>query len=289
MNLKKLIKYYMPDGKVKQALRKGYRACVTIKIRYFHANIGLLYSSEDQSFSLVLNNPCFAGGRLTFPYASEKLSLYSAKAILKDMESYFHPIRPDRNALIMDVGAFPGDFTVIASRMLDTGRIIALEPDPKNRDYLEKMLRFNPSNINISVLPYALSDKHGTRCFVQDDFSSAFLSCRKKRSNPRKNLIMVETKTLDSILEEQGAFITDQPLLIKMDIEGAELEAMKGAGKTLAHGATFLIAAYHTINKRPSCEYLKEIFTSNDYSTSIFDNGHLVLVANPRFKNHKLF
>ena len=60
----------------------------------------------------------------------------------------------------------------------------------------------------------------------------------------------VEVDTLDNILEELKI---DRVALVKMDIEGAEIEALKGMGKTLSNNGTrIVIAAYHIVDRQPT-------------------------------------
>ena len=60
----------------------------------------------------------------------------------------------------------------------------------------------------------------------------------------------VEVDTLDNILEELEI---DRVALVKMDIEGAEIEALKGMGKTLSNNGTrIVIAAYHIVDGQPT-------------------------------------
>jgi FkbM family methyltransferase len=54
--------------------------------------------------------------------------------------------------------------------------------------------------------------------------------------------IMVETDTLDNILDELHINEVD---FIKIDIKGAEIEALKGAEKTLGETFKIVVACYH--------------------------------------------
>ena len=61
---------------------------------------------------------------------------------------------------------------------------------------------------------------------------------------PRGDSIRVEADTLDGILQELGIASVD---FIKMDIEGSEIEALKGMRKTLESQVQLAIAAYHPV------------------------------------------
>ena len=56
--------------------------------------------------------------------------------------------------------------------------------------------------------------------------------------------LSAEAETLDNILEELGIDSVD---FVKMDIEGAEIEAFRGMKKTLKSGVQLAVAAYHPV------------------------------------------
>jgi 3-dehydroquinate dehydratase len=65
-----------------------------------------------------------------------------------------------------------------------------------------------------------------------------------------KGSIKVDVDTIDNILKELKISKID---FLKMDIEGAEIEALKGAKETLKNkNIKLVIAAYHEIDRRPT-------------------------------------
>jgi FkbM family methyltransferase len=130
----------------------------------------------------------------------------------------------------VDVGANKGDFTLLAAKMMgDRGRIIAFEPVPDNLHWLRKSIALNGYR-SIEVVEIALSDSAG-RALIHLGPFSGWHSLLDTEGGTGET-IEVETQTLDAFLEERGASAD----VIKIDVEGAELQVLKGAERTLAAG-----------------------------------------------------
>ena len=138
-------------------------------------------------------------------------------------------VRP--NSVFWDIGANVGFYTLLASKLVGSGRVFAFEPVPRNLGYLRKHMELNRVS-NVEVLPIALSDKNGTARFqVEQTFSMGHLAS--------EGGIEVLTATLDSLVDE-GKVLA--PVCVKMDIDGAELLALRGAARAFQrfHPALFL-------------------------------------------------
>lgn len=132
-------------------------------------------------------------------------------------EKVFHRfLRPGDT--VFDIGANIGYYTRLLSRLVGpSGLVCAFEPMPAALSLLEK----NSSDLpNVRVLPLALSD-------VQGD-SDFYVRRRGDRSSLRPGagakVVQVRTDTLDHIASEMT-----QVCLIKIDVEGLELEVLRGA------------------------------------------------------------
>lgn len=134
-------------------------------------------------------------------------------------------IAPDPGDVLLDVGAFVGWHTIRASRIVgSSGRVISLEPDPMNRQQLEANLELNQIT-NCTVVPLgawsSVSDELGWYTGKSPD------CCRIDES---KSSGGIKTTTVDALVGQMQLNRLDW---IKMDIEGGEVEALKGAAKTL--------------------------------------------------------
>lgn len=125
--------------------------------------------------------------------------------------------------VFIDAGANIGFYTVLASHLVGPrGRVIAVEMVPDTAGILREHLDMNGCH-NVTIIEKALSDSSGKKAsaFVQPGkFGQA--SIVKVQSG---QVLEVGTITLDDII-----FDTPEVKLIKMDLEGAELAALKGLG-----------------------------------------------------------
>jgi FkbM family methyltransferase len=128
-----------------------------------------------------------------------------------------------RNKVVYDIGAFHGLLTLYFAR--SARRVVAWEPNRGNRARLEENLRLN-SFSNVTVRPYGLSSKSMRAEMSFDPLTPGMATLDSGMASGATHET-IELRTLD---EEQGL---DAPDLIKIDVEGFELEVLKGAVRTL--------------------------------------------------------
>lgn len=132
----------------------------------------------------------------------------------------------------VDAGANIGYLTLIAAQCVGpTGRVDAIEPDPRNIDRLEEHLHLNDLRDAVNVHPFALSDHRGSVTLYrwpEDDpkHNHGCISLFTDHSDTAES-VTAKCHTLDQVLD--GAI----PRLIKMDIEGAEPMMVDGMINTL--------------------------------------------------------
>jgi FkbM family methyltransferase len=126
--------------------------------------------------------------------------------------------------VVYDLGANLGFHTLLASRLVgETGEVVAFEPLPENIRNMEAFLRMNRCR-NVRVRREAVCSRAGPRKFVLGE------SCAEARlSNGEGAWVDVKGTTLDDVIAG-----TRWPDLVLMDIEGAEVEALGGAGHLLS-------------------------------------------------------
>jgi len=132
---------------------------------------------------------------------------------------------------VLDVGAHHGLYTLLASKSIGpTGKVIAFEPSPRERMRLFKHLKFNRAR-NVRVESCALGETTGTAdLFLSDDINDWCNSLREPEGAALK-AVQVDVKRLDEIVSRHQLNKID---FVKMDVEGGELSALKGATHMLA-------------------------------------------------------
>lgn len=127
----------------------------------------------------------------------------------------------------IDIGANCGMFTVQLAKILEnTGQVISIEPERKNIALLRKNVEINKLR-NVSVVEKGVYSKKGQMVFYLDDFGTGGHSLVDGGSK-KKEVIQIDT--IDNIVKNLGKGGVN---LIKIDVEGVELEAFKGANETL--------------------------------------------------------
>lgn len=125
----------------------------------------------------------------------------------------------DDFSVAVDAGAFIGLFSLWASAEFD--QVHAFEPAEDTRLCLRKNIEDNKLQDKITIWPYALGDKEKTAGMAQDERWVANTGGRYLISGDE-----VKVTTLDKLkLSHLGLF--------KIDVEGYELFALKGAEQTL--------------------------------------------------------
>jgi FkbM family methyltransferase len=148
-------------------------------------------------------------------------ALYCGLYDYHEMHFLLRYLRPADSFL--DIGANVGIYTLLAASRIHLGTIYSFEALPKNYDRLQDNLALNQIT-RAKTWAIAIADQIGEMPLVLlDGDALPFLS---KSHSANGQTLTVPTATLDSILADQAV---DTLMLGKMDIEGAELLALKGA------------------------------------------------------------
>ncbi len=145
--------------------------------------------------------------------------------------------------VVYDLGANAGFYTLLFSRHVgDSGRVYAMEALPENSAALLDHVKINCLS-NVIVLPLGVSDREGLAPFIVSPDSSM------GRLGGGKEGLMVPVYSLDALIERG----IPAPDLIKMDVEGAETDVLKGAGKLLASGKCRWFISPHSAALAEEC------------------------------------
>ncbi len=143
-----------------------------------------------------------------------------------------------RRADIIDAGGFIGDSALVLSDYTD-GRIYSFEANPQNLALLNKTLEINGPSKVIPVSRALWSSETELEFNLQGSCTSAF---KLGAIEYREGIVKVPTVTLDSFVKKNNLRVG----LIKVDLEGAELEFLKGAKNTIkSQKPVLLLSIYH--------------------------------------------
>lgn len=132
----------------------------------------------------------------------------------------------DRRDVFLDVGANIGIFSCLIGDTLQTGEVIACEPHPQN---FEKLVE-NIDNNDLPVTPYkwALYDEEGKFTFDMKSSEAGEGHGQVKAESGSEET--VHTLPGDELLEREQIAT---PSTIKIDVEGAEMNVLRGLDQTL--------------------------------------------------------
>ena len=172
-----------------------------------------------------------------------------------------------------DLGANIGLFSLLAARCVgDSGRVFSFEPDAVNAERLRRNAKRN-SFSQITVIESGVWSCTGAMDFSTADHASpdrgvgSFLSGSGGSVSTRVRVIALDD------------FVRNAPLphAIKCDVEGAEIEVLRGAERLLASHRPWILAEMHSeSNDRAWREFL----TRFGYTFSAADSNHVL--ASPK-------
>lgn len=149
-------------------------------------------------------------------------------------------VEAENGDVVIDAGAFIGDTTCYFSRKVGTnGKVFAFEIVPQSASFAEQNMKINSCE-NVTIVPYALSDKIGSIAINIHKYAASASSIINDHDSNNIESIEIQTVTLD----EWCGKIT--PNFIKADIEGSEMAMLQGGANTISHHApTCAICLYH--------------------------------------------
>jgi len=135
-------------------------------------------------------------------------------------------------SLAIDVGANVGYHTVLMAEAVGgRGRVVAFEPEALNRRLLERVVR-RKKLANVTIVGAALGARQGmTSLYLNPDHPGDHRTWQA-RGLAGAQATPVPLTTLDHYLEQRGENLPVS--LVKIDVQGAELQVLQGMRKTLS-------------------------------------------------------
>lgn len=134
-----------------------------------------------------------------------------------------------KDMVFVDIGANQGEYTLFAAKRLTSGHVLSFEPLPSMRKMLMENISLNNFK-NILLFEFGLSTE--AKLFTIHEFEGNHegLATLYPGDKKVKSSLTIVTKALDNVFYSTGLQRLD---FIKVDIEGGELNALKGARKTI--------------------------------------------------------
>lgn len=130
---------------------------------------------------------------------------------------------------IVDIGANVGEWSRTASSIFVSSRILMFDGDPDNEPALHNTVREIGSRSEYFLCLLG-SEKKKTVTFYRPDAGTTGSSILPELTSFQKEALALPMDTLDSLTD---AAVLQSPLLLKLDVQGFELEVLKGGRRTL--------------------------------------------------------
>lgn len=160
-----------------------------------------------------------------------------------------------KSTIIIDVGSYNGIYALIAKKANPHATVIAIEPDVVNLEHIRENAKIN--DVDIVILNSVVYNVVGK---VQ------FADIKGSTGGSIGEGVEVSSVTLDALLHNEQ----DKKILIKLDVEGAEYDVLRGAKETLRKDVVILLEVHN--------EFIKKFGkTHADLRTLVHDIGYRLL------------
>ncbi|WP_235921925.1 FkbM family methyltransferase [Flavobacterium phycosphaerae] len=183
-----------------------------------------LLKKRNTSFGLSEKN-----GRITYETTHNNVSFFTNEAlypIIVDFDYYQHFYKVKTNDIVVDAGANCGHLSMLFSKLVGpNGKVFAIEPDKFNIQKIKNNIDLNndlPENILIEDILFW--NKNGEIDF----YEAGTVGSSAIWIPDAQHCVKKQSVTIDDWVESHKLERLD---FIKMDIEGAEIEALEGCKK----------------------------------------------------------
>lgn len=266
-SIKKIISKVVPKGSLKEK----------IKLFYYRIN-----KPSQTSYELLIRNENKWNYKTTF----KDLSMITNEAlyfIVPDFNYYQHFYKVKEDDIILDAGANCGHLSIFFSKLAGANGIVyAFEPDRFNiRRIRDNMVLNTDLAANIKIEELLLWNENTLVDFYEaGTVGSSAVWIPDTDKCVKKEAVRIDDWVLKNNIKKLD--------FIKMDIEGAEIEALDGCEQTIQKlKPNFAIASYHVVNGEQTYIKVEEFFKkrSYPYKTVRFRKDEIITFAGASVNN----
>jgi FkbM family methyltransferase len=216
----------------------------TLKSRTIKLAKRLAYGSRGEPYVMGPHRVRFIVGtrpiRLKYVDAKETVSRNDARQV----QFFLNQLRPGQT--VYDIGAHYGEYAVLLAALVGPqGRVVSFEPDVAAQPVLRDNLRLNGFTDWVRVESCAISDNASTQTLFARHGDSKSSLARAGLGGSSSDVDVerydVAVVRLDDYVQ---ASCLPKPDIIKLDVEGAEINVLRGAGEILRSG-TVIVCELH--------------------------------------------
>ena len=264
--LRKILSALFPKGDMKEQ----------IKLAYYGIN-----KPAHTTYELVKVND----GKTAFKTSFKEISMVTNEAlyfIVPDFNYYQHFCKVKEADVVLDAGANCGHLSIFFSKLVGKdGIVYAFEPDKFNIERIENNSKLNNDlTNNIKIVELLLWNENKMIDFYEaGTVGSSAVWIPDADKCIKKEAVRIDDWVLKNNIQKLD--------FIKMDIEGAEIEALDGCMATIEKlQPNFAIASYHIVNGEATYVKVEEFFQKSNYpyQTVRFRKNEIITFAGPSLK-----
>jgi len=206
---------------------------------------------------------------LALDWSTSLVGMVVARRVLRDGD------------LVFELGANVGTETLALSGLVgEKGKVVALEPDPKNHRLIRERINCNDIN-NIILLQKAVYERTAKLKFSPASEENSGIGKISTIHAFDENDFLVDAVTLDELVTHYGS-----PEFIFMDIEGAEFACLCGGEKLLRDKRPIIFSELSEcllVKQGASCQVLWDKMETLEYSIYDASRPTLPIVTNDLF------
>ncbi|WP_027126481.1 FkbM family methyltransferase [Gelidibacter mesophilus] len=266
-SIKKTISRLLPKGIFKEKLKMfWYNALASKSIKYKlieKKNSNLIYETIYEGLNLFTYEPLYT--------------------ITPDFDNYQHFYKIKSGDVVIDGGANVGILSLLfLMKVGDKGYVHSFEPDQYNIDKLKANFSLNNCSDNYRIHNELMWNEE-----TEIDFQeSGTVASSALWFSGTDGIVKKKTTSLDTWEKINKLERLD---FIKLDIEGAEIQAIEGCLALIEkYEPNFAIASYHIVDGKPTYLMLENFFKSINYPclTKRFGGYEIITFAGSHVANH---
>lgn len=242
--IKSILSRLLPQGRFREQIKLWYyqwRAPRGIRFALEPTASGWIYCTTIEGVSIRTVDPVYT--------------------VAHDFFYYQKFYKPQPGDVVMDAGGNVGMMALYFAQLVGpTGKVYCFEPDAHNLRDIQRNLAINPELHDRIVVQSELLWNANTWVDFQE---SGTVGSSAVWFSGTESIVKKQALTIDAWVQSLGLTRLD---FIKMDIEGAEIEALEGAATTLRTlRPKMAIATYHIVNGAPTYAWVENYFTKLSY------------------------
>ncbi|HKY04230.1 MAG TPA: FkbM family methyltransferase [Blastocatellia bacterium] len=205
-------------------------------LEHLGARLGLgrlpMRSLLKRAYHFALNLQAGGGGlRCTLPEGETLRILPGCRYVSWNRDEYnaFKSLLPT-GGVALDIGANVGCYSLLFGQWVGpSGKVFAFEPASETCENLRRHIKLNRLDAVVTAVEAAVSDANETASFLKLDNQGMNRLALSSEQAEAARVVRVATTTVDRFCEQAGVV----PDLIKIDVEGFELNVLRGARETI--------------------------------------------------------